>query len=456
MPETKPKLPYTVPILEALINGFKHFNNPIPLLTKYLKANNDVYAFKALGSVSRYGITTRDPKIIQHVLQKNHRNYTKSEITKRTVGRFIGQGLLTSDGEYWLRQRRLIQPGFHRKKIAGLVDLMLEVIDDFTIKIDQAAETGEVIDIYKYMMELTFRIIAKSIFSKSMSEEELHKLDETISNSQGFIIRQIRQPYFNWWYKWSGLLKKNVERSKVSQQIILKYIQERRKNPADTDDLLNMLLSTRYEDTGEGMTDTQLLDEVMILFIAGHETTANAMAWIWYLLAEHPHDLQKLRQEYKNILGDQIPTFEDVPKLIYTKQVIEETMRLYPPAWVLDRTSINADQVGDVYIPPNTLMVLFTYGVHHSEKLWDNPEAFIPDRFTKENMKKQPAFSYFPFGGGPRLCIGNNFAMMEMQLILTQLIRRYEFELVENQEIVPQTLITLRPKNGIRVRVRRR
>jgi cytochrome P450 len=210
-----------------------------------------------------------------------------------------------------------------------------------------------------------------------------------------------------------------------------------------------MLLDARYEDTGEGMNEKQLLDETLILFVAGHETSANALTWTWYLLSQHPEAVVKIRREIVEKIGDRPPEFADLPKLEYLTQVIEESMRLFPPAWITDRVAVDDDQYNGIDIPKGIAVVTYIYGAHHSPDYWPEPEKFIPERFSKENKKKQAPFSYLPFGGGPRLCIGNNFAMMEMQLALARLVPRYDFQLAEGQSIELQPLITLRPKNGI-------
>jgi cytochrome P450 len=210
-----------------------------------------------------------------------------------------------------------------------------------------------------------------------------------------------------------------------------------------------MLLDARYEDTGEGMNDQQLFEECAILFVAGHETSANALAWTWYLLAQHPDVVQKAREELATVLGDRQPTFEELPKLEYLSQIIEESMRVYPPAWITDRIAAEDDEWNGIKIAKGVVVVTYFYGAHHSPNYWQNPEQFDPERFSKENKKQHIPFAYSPFGGGPRLCIGNNFAIMEMQLVLATMLRAYNFELIPNQTVIPQPLITLRPKTGI-------
>ena len=432
-------------------NAFKFVENPIPILSDFLDEFGDTFYFYA-GAMQKSLVTT-NPKVIQHVLQKNHRNYRKSAIQTEQLASYAGNGLLTSDGPYWLQQRRLIQPGFHRNKIASLADILNEVIEQSFDELDELVKTKQPFDFAHFMMEVTFKSVAKSLFSSSVSDEELNTLAENLTKIQEFFIREVRQPYLTWYFQLSGMQKAHIHLAEESKQIIQRIIDERRATNSSHDDLLDMLLSSRYEDTGEGMTDQQLLDEAIIIFVAGHETSANALAWFFYLIARHPNELEKIKEEVQSVICNNTPTFSDLPKMEYTKWCIEETMRLYPPAWITDRVTVEDDEVDGISIPKGTVIAAFIYGTHHSEALWDNPEQFIPERFSKENKKERPSYAYLPFGGGPRLCIGNNFAMMEMQLVVIRLLQRYRFELVKEHKVEIQPMITLRPRNGIMMRV---
>ena len=442
----------TVPRMRSLMNSFKFVVNPIPYIDESIAKVGDTY--KMFMGGFRKGLVTRDPEIIQHVLQKNHRKYSKSRLQTETIAKYVGHGLLTSEGDYWLRQRRLIQPGFHRAKLAALVNTMNQVIDQFILQMDQVVERDSVLQLDQFMMELTFQIVAKTLFSTAANEEELRTLAEDITLLQEFIIKEVRQPFMVPFYHLTGKIKKHKKIAKEAQSIILNVIQDRKNSGEKFDDLLDMLLSARYEDSGEGMSDKQLLEESLILFVAGHETTANAMSWAPYLLTRHPEVVEKMRNEIKQVLGDREPAFEDLPKLQYVHQVIQESMRLYPPAWVTDRVALEDDEINGVAIPKDTMVIIYIYGAHHSDKLWDQPEQFRPERFAKENIKSKPAFAYMPFGGGPRLCIGNNFAMMEMQLALTKMVRRFDFQLVPGQVINAYPMVTLRPRYGIKMKLK--
>ena len=443
-----------VPRWRAISNVFNFIENPIPILTNFVEEFGDTYYFYA-GAMTK-SIVTTNPKIIQHVLQKNHRNYNKTPIQTEQLAKFAGKGLLTSEGAYWLKQRRLIQPGFHRHKITSLADIINEVIIQSYQEFDKYAESQQSFDIAHMMMEVAFKAVARSLFSTSVTEEEMNKLAVNLTDIQEYFIREVRQPYLQWYFELSGRQKAHILLADESKQIILRIINERRTSNESHDDLLDMLLSSRYEDTGEGMTDQQLLDEALIIFVAGHETSANALAWFFYLIANHPEELEKLRDEAQSVLTNNIPTFLDLPKLEYGKWCIEEAMRLYPPAWITDRVALEDDEVDGIVIPKGMIVVPFIYGTHHSKELWDTPEQFIPERFSKENKKQRPTYAYLPFGGGPRLCIGNNFAMMEMQLIITHLIQRYDFELVKEHPVKVKPMITLRPKDGIMMKIKKR
>ncbi|MCB9348376.1 MAG: cytochrome P450 [Lewinellaceae bacterium] len=448
---TPPSLP-AIPRWATLRNSLRFAYNPIVALDQYVAEYGPTFEFYLGGMVK--GILTTDPGLAQHVLQKEHRKWRKSPIQTERMGYFLGNGLLTSDGDYWLRQRRLIQPGFHRKRLAGLTGIMNQEIEDFLEqRFQPALAGGQPVDMSPLMMELAFRVVAKSLFTTSLQEEDLAFLRDTVTVVQAFITRTFRQPYLIPWFRFSGLYREHKALSEKFDAIILQHIQARRSSNERHDDLLQMLLEARYEDTGKGMDDRQLTEESAILFVAGHETTANALSWMWHLLGQHPEVVARLRQEHEAVLGGREPGFEDLPQLEYTLQVIDEAMRLYPPAWITDRLCVEDDQYGDLPLPKGSRVVAYIYGIHRRPSLWDDPEAFRPERFSRERKKEYHPFAFMPFGGGPRLCIGNNFALMEMQLVLVKILQRYKLESAPGFEPELQPLITLRPRNGVMVRV---
>lgn len=429
-----------IPRSKSFINTFKFVHSPIPIMYEYIRDYGDSF-YLYLGGVKK-SLVTSDPKIIRHVLQKNHKNYKKSEIQTNLLAQYIGNGLLTSDGAYWFRQRRLIQPGFHKNRIRNLVSLIQDVVDTQLDHLEQYRGKG--IDMYPKMMDIAFKIIGNALFSSAASDEELDKVESAIFQLQQFIIRRVRQPFMQPWHWASGDMKKYKKLSQEIESIILGIIRGRKQLEEQPDDLLGMLINTRYEDTGEPMSEEQLLWESNILFVAGHETTANALSWMLYLLAKHKDVAAKLQKEIAS-LEDAPFTFESLMKMPYLNAVILETMRMYPPAWIADRVSKGEDEIEGHAIAENTMIIALLYHSHYREQDWKEPQKFDPDRFLE--VKNPDA--YFPFGAGPRMCIGNNFAMLEMQIFLVQFFRRYDVNLHELTDASIEALITLKPKNGI-------
>jgi len=450
--ETKTTVPH-ISLIKNLVNLGKFVDNPALYFKDVLDRNNGL----ATMSLPYGGVLLTDrPEVMQHVLQKNNKNYTKTRVVSELLKKQIGNGLLTSEGEYWLKQRRAIQPGFHRKRLEGISTIMVAEINKYLDEVfDAYAETEQEVDIAKEMTELAFKIVSKSLFGTEVEDDKLEVIEEVVSQSQQFLVDQVRKPILKPWFHISGAYKRNEEIKAQGDALIMEIIKERLASTEEHSDLLDMLIQTRYED-GSGMTDQQLLEEAVILYVAGHETSANAMAWMWYLLAIHPEIEEKVLQSVDESIGDQAPSFEKLRDLGYCLQVVEETMRLYPPAWVIDRKPLADDEFEGIPIKKENDVLCFIYGVHRSKRYWEDPETFDPERFTAENKAKQVPFSYMPFGGGPRLCIGNNFALMEMQFVLAMMIKRYRFKVVENQEIDINPMITLRPRHGIKVILKKR
>ena len=454
MPHSTPKRPPSVSRWTSIRRAAKFVANPIPILDDNIRNCGQTYQFHIGGL--QPGIVTIDPAVIQHVLQKNHRNYRKSKIQTGILAHYVGQGLLTSDGPYWLQQRRLIQPGFHRERLATLVSLMNSEINTYISQLEKQITHLPTVSLNQDMHRLAFRIVAKTLFSTALAEEDLQRLSNQISELQSYIVKEIRQPFFRWWFKLSGQRSHHERLADETKSIITKLIRQRISSGNRADDLLQMLLDTRYEDTGEPMSEQQVLDESLILFVAGHETSANALSWILYLLSQNAQALGELRREVDNQLGAEIPDFTKLPQLIYTTQVIEESLRLFPPAWIIDRVAIDDDEIAGYHIAKNTLMILYVYGTHHNPKYWPSAEDFDPTRFSPNQKKAIKPFTYFPFGGGPRMCIGNNFAMMEMQLIVSRLVQHFDFRLLNASEIGLMPMVTLRPGADMLFKVTRR
>jgi cytochrome P450 len=421
-------------------------SNPVQVLTRYTEEFGDTFRFY-IGGIKE-AIVTIDPAIIQHVLKTNADNYHKSEIQVKRMGHFLGKGLLTTHGEAWKTQRRLIQKGFSPKQLDALSRIMQDSLSDSLEDFDKEIRTGPV-DIYPQLMRITFSMVARSLFGARLRKEDIDLVSRTICAVQEFIVRQTLEPYLNPWFSLSGELRKHEEMRASADAVLMRYIKKRR-NEAPGNDLLQTLMDARYTD-GEGMSDDLILSESMQLLVAGHETSSNALSWMLYLLSSRPDCLERVRQEFIDVLGDAPLGYADVPKFVYATQVIQEALRLYPPFWMVDREAIADDRVGDVVIPAGSMVIVHVHGAHHAPKHWPDPETFDTDRFLKGTEKTRTPFTYLPFGGGPRGCIGNHYAMQQILMILSDLLRRYDFQIEPGQAIEARPMVILRPRNGIRM-----
>src|SRR6202042_3551346 len=373
------------------------FRNPVQVLSSYTENFGDTFRIY-LGGLKE-AIVTIDPAVIQHVLKTNSENYQKSEIQVKRMGHFLGKGLLTTHGEAWRTQRRLIQTGFDRKQLDVLSSIMQDSLAESLRDFDRQVRVGPV-DIYPRLMKITFAMVARSLFGARLKDEDINLVSQTICTVQEFIVRQTLQPYLNPWFAVSGELRKHEDMRARADAILLEYIRKRRNEPPGHD-LLQTLMDARYSD-GKGMSDELILSESMQLLVAGHETSSNALSWLLYLLSSRPDCVDEIRQEFDFVLGERPLSFSDVPKFEFTTRVILEALRLYPPFWMVDRMALADDRAGDVAIPRGSTVVVFIYGVHHSPQYWENPETFDPERFTKAKEKLHTPFAHLPFGAGPR------------------------------------------------------
>jgi len=420
--------------------------NPVKVLQQYAELYGDTFRLY-LGGIKE-AIVTTNPEVIQHVMKTNAENYHKSEIQVRRMGHFLGKGLLTTEGEAWRTQRRLIQKGFDRKQLEALAAIMQESLAESLRDFDRQVRGGPV-DIYPQLMKMTFAMVARSLFGARLKDEDIDTVSQTICTVQEFIVRQSLQPYLNPWFQVSGKLRKHEDMRARADAILMAYIKTRRQQ-APGNDLLQTLMDARYAD-GEGMSDELILSESMQLLVAGHETSSNALSWLFYLLSTRPECLERVRQEFDAVLGDAPLSYGDVPRFEFTTQVIQEGLRLYPPFWMIDREAVADDRVGDMPIPAGSTVIVFVYGAHHAPRYWENPESFDEERFTKANEKLRAPFTYLPFGAGPRGCIGGNYAMLQILMILGDLLRKYDFQLTPGQTIEARPMVILRPKHGIRM-----
>lgn len=434
---TKNNYPPKISILRFFLDAEGVRRNPIPYHRRYFDQLGDSFSIQI--GVSRHIILSRDNNVAEYILQKNQKNYYKSKFQSVYLSKYLGNGLLTVDGEFWLKQRRLIQPAFHKQKMNQLVDNMEHII---VSELNNLIEEKS-IDLFPVMSELAFNVVAKSLFQFSTSDEKLNRIKFIIEEVQNFLIKEIRLPHKAWWFSISGQVKKHLKLADENNKIIQEIIEERIDSKTEVNDLLNMLLETRYEDSGEGMPVEQLIDEIKILFTAGHETTANALTFTLHLLGNHPDVQQKIFDEIVKIESETDNVIEQLQKMIYINAVLNESMRLYPPAWITDRENVEDDNLAGFNIKKGTLIGVSFYELHRNPKYWENPNEFIPERFLGEQKKKSLQY-FYPFGAGPRMCIGAGFAIYEMCLTLSYIIKRYVIKSTKN-EIRFNPLITLKP-----------
>lgn len=366
---------------------------------------------------------------------------------KRGLARILGNGLVTSDGDYWRRQRKLIQPAFHTRRIEAYAEEMVRL----TLHLLGGWQRDTTVEVNDAMMRLTLAIVAKTILDTDINADA-EKIAEAVTVFQRLAFGVDIFPM--WLPTPSHLRQRRVENA--MNDVVAALIAQRRKSVEDRGDLLSMLL-TSVDEASQGMTDKQIRDEIVTLFLAGHETTANALSWTWYLLAQHPAVEQKLHDELDSVLHGKPPTLADLKHLPYSEQVLQESMRLYPPVWNMSRQALTDVQLGAYTILKGGEVNLNTYAMHHDSRWWDEPERFLPERFNADNQAKIPRMAYLPFSTGPRVCVGNSFAMMEARLILATIASQYRLRLAEGHAPVQmEPLIALRPKNGLSLIVERR
>ncbi len=388
------------------------------------------------------------PDHIEDVIVNNAKKFIKGRVL-RANRHLFGNGLLTSEGDFWLRQRRMMQPAFHRNRIANYADTMTACATQLL----QSWQPGQQLDLHEAMMRLTLRIVGKTLFHADVERdapqvgENLHVLLEYTMDFRRLLMTP------RWLPTRRNLQAKRAVRNLT--EIIDRIIQERRASNDDAGDLLSLLIHAQDED-GSRMTTQQLRDEALTLFLAGHETTASSLSWTWMLLAQNPRVEQKLHAELDSILAGHTPTLDDLPRLPYTSHVITESMRLYPPAWAMARLAIEDHELAGYPVPKNTGIAAVPWVVHRDPRWYENPEQFLPERWEGDLLKKIPRFAYFPFGFGPRQCIGNSFALMEASLVLATIAQRFRFSLLTNQSVQPLASITLRPRHGLHVQLESR
>jgi cytochrome P450 len=437
--------PQGLPLVGSM---FDFFRDPLAFITRIQREHGDVVEFTMAG---KRIIQIAAPEHVKHVMQDHHRNYSKQTPVWDAIRDFLGDGLLTSENDFWLRQRRIMQPAFHRQRVASFVPLFAELTRETLDRLPH----DRPFDVAREMMTLTLRIVGRALLS-SDPVQDADEIGRALAVTLAYPDARLKTPVRLPLSVPLPMHRKFRAARAVLDRVVYRFIEERRRTGEDKGDLLSMLMMTTDADTGERMNDRQLRDEVMTIFLAGHETTGSALSWTIYLLSKHPDVRRKLNREVRDVLGDREPTLDDLPQLAYVKQVFQEAMRLYPPAWVTGRNVVEDDTIGGVHIPKGSIVQVSPYVTHRHPKHWPNPEGFDPDRFTADRVKERAPLAYIPFGAGPRVCIGNQFALMEAQIILAMLAQRMELDLVPGQTIVPAPSITLRPRDGIKVIARSR
>ncbi|GMN06014.1 cytochrome P450 [Croceitalea sp. MTPC5] len=429
------KLPH-VSALKVLWNSKEILKNPLP----FHKVN-----FDKLGDTFRISIPgegkvlfSRDPDFVKEVLQKKHRFYAKSKLQTQDLAKYIGYGLLTAEGQHWRTHRRMIQPAFHLKNLKSLLGIMQEAIAYELNRIVPRKEQ----DVFELMGDVAFQVVAKSLFSSNDIRQPMARLKKVTEENQRMLIKEMRRPFLKWWFRASGEIGSELKKSAEARTILNALIEERLKGEQNSTDLLDMLLAATYED-GSKMPREQLIDELLILFTAGHETTANALSFTLYFLAKNENLQEKLLAE-SLLLDTTSVTLEDLQKLPLIQSCINEAMRLYPPAYFIDRVAMENNEINGFELKKGTLVLLSLFELHRHEGFWKAPEDYIADRFLHFQDKTYTDY-YYPFGAGPRMCIGNAFATFEMAMVVATLVKKYKITTsMDRIEINP--MISLKPK----------
>ncbi len=421
--------------------------NPFEAICALSENNEDLYILSFLGKEFYFA---NSPEIVQHILQKNHNNYNKDE-GYEALEILIGKGLITNDGPDWRKKRTLIQPAFHRKTLSNLVNIVLSSTDKMLAR--WKGKLGSSINLTEEMASLTIEIVARALFTSDIDSDDIKKIYDHL-NHLNFVMskKSLGKFYFPKFLN-SRLSAKTKESIQVLNDIVDGLIERRKASKGEYTDLLQLLLDARYEETGDGMSMQEVRSELMTLFVAGHETTVNALSWTWYLLLQYPEQLSRLREEAYQVMRQGPISFEGMRQLTYSDCVAKEGMRLYPPVCMVGRRALAEDHFDGYVIPKGQNIGVNIAGLHRNSKYWDRPLQFDPDRFRDFELKGLNRFFYLPFGGGPRVCIGNNFAMTEMILINSLLAARVDMELI-NDPIKPVLAITMKPGDGVMVKLK--
>jgi cytochrome P450 len=422
--------------------------NPTRMLVRAAKMGPDIVRLK-FGPFDSYLVI--EPDLVKRVLQDNIQNYCRGRIYER-FKIFFGVGLLTLEGETWLYHRRVTQPQFHQEHLNSLVGTMTECTGDMLDHWQAKQRNNQPVDLEEEMLRLSLRMLLKSFLGTDIQDPEYTELRPHL---KAVVEKTTRH---QWFAPVIDLLPKQIPlpttRSSHQIQLALQnwvngMIKAHRQEGAAYNDYISILLDARDRKTGEPLTDYQIYDEIRTLILAGYETVGSGAAWSLYALSQHPAVLRQLEDELDRALGGRTPRVEDLAKLPYLQMVINESLRVYPPIWAYPRDAISQDVLGDCHIPAKSMVLLSPYVTHHSPKVWENPEAFDPERFTPENSANRPRFAFYPFGGGQRQCIGSRYALMQMQVVVAMVVQQYRLHQIPGHPVEFSTLNTLHPKDGI-------
>jgi cytochrome P450 len=432
--------------LPLLGMGLQVLRDPLGTLERIAREYGDIVTIPI---VSDTRILLNHPDYIEQVTVIQQSKFHKSKLTKDVTGRLLGEGLLISEGDFWRRQRRLAQPAFQRHRINEYAATMLESAEVHSRKWKDSEER----DIAHEMMALTLEIAVRTLFGTTLPGEA-RQVALSLEFLMRYSLRRARSP-FKLPEKWPTPSNRRAEREiQFLDSLVYRIIDERKKlgNANEHNDLLSLLMASMDED-GSQMTPKQLRDEIMTLFMAGHETTALTLSWAWYLLSKNPAAETRLHEELRDVLAGRLPTIADLGRLPYLRGVVNEVLRLYPPAYILARTSIAPCTIGGYDLPAGSTIILSQWVTHHDPRFFADADAFLPERWLDGLEDRLPAGAYFPFGDGPRRCIGQNFALMEVVLVMATIAQKFQFRLATARKIVPDPLVTLRPRNGIPMRI---
>lgn len=437
-----------LPILGNLLQARR---KPLHFAQNLIQRHGDIVYFK-IGFFTGYLLN--HPEYVQHVLSFNHQNYNKQNYNYQKLKPVLGEGLITGDGDEWALHRRLIQPIFHRSGLARFGEITIRATQRLLEKLATSVNPNQPVDVAAEMMELTLEVVTESLFSVDIrpSIDLIRKAFTTLNKDIAYRFRTAFVPPL-----WVPTRRNRafIKARNELDQLVFEMVDRRRKNEESKEDLLERLLEAENElPTAQGLTDRQIRDEVITLLLAGHETTANLLTWTLYLLSKHPGAAQKIRDELTSVLQGREPSVDDLPELQYMEIVLKESLRLYPPVWIISRKAIDDDVIDGYPIPSGSTVTLCIYTLHRHPGFWENPKMFNPERFSDEQSRNRDKYAYLPFGGGPRSCIGKYFAMMEAQLVLAMICSRYHLEPVAGHPVKPEPLVTLRPLNGLKMMLR--